>query len=74
MIGQYVRMVSALYIIGTIKAAHCYAGQVSFLLQQDVRFSQIFPDVWVSDSEIEECARPSDDSVATARKLLRGNP
>jgi len=73
MIGQYVRMRSAPYTIGTIKAARCYAGQISFLLEQDVRFAEISPDVWVSDSEIEECARPSDDSVATANRFLHGN-
>jgi len=73
MIGQYVRMISAPYTIGTIKAARCNAGQVSFLLEQDVRFAEIFPNVWLRDSEIEECLRPSDDSVATANKLLRDN-
>jgi hypothetical protein len=73
MIGQYVRMTSAPYTIGTIKAARCDAGQVSFLLEQDGRFAEIFPAVWLSDSEVEECARLSDDSVATANKLLRGN-
>jgi hypothetical protein len=73
MIGQYVRMISAPYTIGTIKAARCDAGQVSFLLEPDVRFAEIFPDVWLSDSEIEDCVRPSDDSVATANKLLRSN-
>lgn len=72
-IGRYVRMISAPYTIGTIKAARCEAGQVSLLLQQDVRFAEMIPDAWLSDSEVVECAPPSDDSVATANKLLRGN-
>jgi hypothetical protein len=73
MIGQYVRMTSAPYTIGTIKAARCDAGQVSFLLEQDGRFAEIFPAVWLSDSEVEECVRPSDEWVANANKLLRGH-
>jgi hypothetical protein len=73
MVGQYVRMISAPYTIGTIQAARCDSGQVSFLLEQDVRFAEIFPAVWLSDSEVEECTRPSDEWVATANKLLRRN-
>lgn len=70
MIGQYVRMTVAPYTIGTIKAARFDRGRVSFLLQQDARFVESFPEVWLMDSEVEECAPPSDEACKTANELV----
>jgi hypothetical protein len=72
--GSYVRMLIAPYATGTVKSARFYQGEVGFLFQQDLRFrkfSIIVPDVWLRDSELEPCARPSDEDVARIEQRAR---
>ncbi len=70
MIGQYVRIVTALNTrIGTIKAARFDRERVSFLFHQDPRLAYTLPDVWMRDSEVEECNRPTDEQVAMINNL-----
>ena len=72
MIGQYVRMVKAPNTrMGTVKAARFDKGQVSFLFQQDPRFAGTFRDVWLVDSEVEECARPTDEQAAAINNIAK---
>jgi len=64
MIGQYVRMVVAPNTrIGTIAAARFERDHVSFLFHQDPRLVYTLPDVWMRESELEECRRLSDEQV-----------
>lgn len=65
MIGQYVRIVSAPKIrMGTVIAARFDGGRVTFLFHQDARFTDKFPDIWLLNSELEECSQPTDAQVA----------
>jgi hypothetical protein len=75
MIGQYVRMVAAPNTrIGTIKAARFDSDHVSFLFHQDVRLMFVLPDLWMSDSELEECTRPTDEQVAMINNMAVRDP
>ena len=75
MIGKYVRMVIAPNTrMGTVKAARFDRDHVSFLFQQDARFADTFPDVWLPDSELEECARPTDEQVAATNNMTKDHP
>ena len=70
MIGQYVRIVAAPNTrIGTIKAARFERDHVSFLFHQDPRLIYTLPDVWMRESELEECGRPTDEQVAMINDL-----
>lgn len=65
MIGQYVHMVVAPRTrIGTVEAACFDRGRIRFLFHQDSRLEYKLPDVWLEESEVEECQRPSDEQVA----------
>ena len=65
MIGQYVRMVATPNTrIGTIKAARFDRDHASFLFHQDSRLVYTLADVWMQDSELEECSPPTDEQVA----------
>lgn len=73
MIGSYVRMLVTPYAKGTVKSARFYQGEVRFLFQHDLRFRKFsisVPDVWLRDSELEPCARPSDQDVARAEQRV----
>ena len=63
MIGQYVRMVISPHKMGTIKAARFEEDHTSFLFQQDSRFKDHFPDVWLVDADLEEFPRSTDEEV-----------
>ena len=70
MIGQYVRMVAAPNTrIGIIKAARLQRDNVSFLFHQDPRLVYTLPDVWMQESELEECRRPTDEQVAMINNM-----
>jgi len=73
MIGQYVRMLVSPYSMGTVKSARFHQGEVRFLLQQDSRFDTTLPDIWLLDSELKECVRPTDEEVTRINKLKQGN-
>ncbi len=65
MIGRYVRMVVAPNTrIGTIEAARFDRDHASFLFHQDPRIEFKLPDVWIRDTEVEECGRPTEEEVA----------
>jgi hypothetical protein len=65
MIGQYVRMVTAPNTrLGIITAARFDRDHVTFLFHQDPRLLSRLPDVWMEDSDLEECARLTDEQVA----------
>jgi hypothetical protein len=75
MIGQYVRMVAAPNTrIGTIKAARFDRDHVSFLFHQDSRITFALPDLWMGDSELEECRRPTDEEVAMINNMRVQDP
>lgn len=70
MIGRYVRMVVAPNTrMGTIEAARFDRERASFLFRQDPRIDFKLPDVWIRDSEVEECARPTDEEVALINNM-----
>jgi hypothetical protein len=70
MIGQYVRIVVAPDTrIGTIKAARFDRDHASFLFHQDPRLVYTIPDVWMQDSELEECSRPTDERVSMINNM-----
>lgn len=74
MIGLYVRLVMAPKVrIGTVKAARFENRHVSFVFHQDSRFANSLPDVWVLDSDIKECARPTDEQVAIINNLVKND-
>jgi hypothetical protein len=70
-IGQHVRMLVAPYATGTVKSARFHEGKVRFLFQHDHRFATRLPDVWLLDSELEECVRPADEEVTRINKLAQ---
>jgi hypothetical protein len=75
MIGQYVRIVAAPNTrMGTIKAARFNRDHVSFLFQQDSRIAFALPDLWMRDSELEECRRPTDEQVAMINNMTIQDP
>ena len=63
MIGNYVRMVIPPHRMGTIKAVRFEEDHTSFLFQQDARFKQPFSEVWLTNTDLEEFPRPSDEEV-----------
>jgi hypothetical protein len=70
MIGQYVRMVAAPNTrIGIIKAARFDKEHAILLFHQDPRLVNTLPDVWMQESELEECGRPTDEQVAMINDL-----
>jgi len=72
MVGEYVRMVVSPYKMGTVKAARYEEEHTSFLFQQDTRFNEHFPDVWLSDADLEEFPRPTDEEVARINQQAKG--
>lgn len=65
MIGRYVRMLIAPHTrMGTIEAARFDRDHVTLLFHQDPRIEFKLPDMWIHDSEVEDCARPSEEEVA----------
>lgn len=70
MIGQYVRMVVAPNTrIGTIQAVQFRRDHASFLFHQDPRIASALPDIWLRDSEFEECDRPTDEQIMRINEL-----
>jgi hypothetical protein len=70
MIGQYVRMVVAPNTrLGTIEAIQLRSGHRSFLFHQDPRIASRLPDIWLRDSEFEECKRPTDEQIKRINEL-----
>jgi hypothetical protein len=70
MIGQYVCIVVARNTrIGTIEAARFDKDHASFLFHQDSRIAFRLPDIWLRDSEFEECQRPTDEQVTRINDL-----
>jgi hypothetical protein len=70
MIGRYVRMVVAPNTrFGTIEAARFDKDHASFLFHQDPRIDYKIPDVWIHDTEIEECVRPTEEEVALINNM-----
>ena len=70
MIGQCVRMVAAPNTrIGTIKAARFDRDHASFLFHQDPRIFSVLPDLWMQESELEECQRPTDGQIAMINNM-----
>jgi hypothetical protein len=57
--------------MGTIKAARFHKGHVSFFFQQDRRLTDRIPDIWLSDSQLEECARPADEQVTAINNATK---
>jgi len=75
MIGQYVRMIAAPNTrIGIIQAARFDRGHVSFLFHQDPRIIFALPDLWMRDSELEECRRPTDEQVSMINDITIQDP
>ena len=65
MVGRYVRMVVAPHTrMGTIEAMRFDGDHVTLLFHQDPRIEFNLPDMWILDSEVEECVRPSAEEVA----------
>ena len=72
--GWYVRLLSSQKTrMGSVKAVRFGNGRVSLLFNQDPRFTDAFPDVWVLETEVEECVRLTDEQVAAVNKLGKGN-
>jgi hypothetical protein len=70
MIGQYVRIAAAPNTrIGTIKAARFDRDHTSYLFHQDPRLIYTLPDVWMQESELEECKRLTDEQVAIINNM-----
>jgi len=75
MVGQYFRMVVAPNIrIGIIKAVRFDRDHASFLFHQDPRIKFDLPDLWMRDSELEECRRPTDQQVAMINNMTFQDP
>jgi len=63
--GQYDRMVvSPKTRMGTIKAARFDGYRINILLHQDPRLTFQAPDVWLLNSDVTECERPTDEQMA----------
>ena len=64
---KYFRMAVAPYTrVGTIIGARFEGGCVRFLFHQDPRLAYAFPDVWLSETELEPCTRPTDEQISEA--------
>lgn len=50
--------------IGTIKGVRLDEDCVRFLFHPDPRLAQTFPDVWLPETALEECTRPTDEQIA----------
>jgi hypothetical protein len=71
MVGRHVRIIVAPHTrIGTIEAARFDRDHISFLFHQDPRIKFKLPDVWIRESEMEECARPSDEEITLINNLV----
>jgi hypothetical protein len=57
--------------MGVVIAARYNKGDVSYLFHQDPRFSETLPDVWLLDSDLEECERPTDEEITLINRNER---
>jgi hypothetical protein len=72
MVGQYVRMILAPNTRkGTITDSKIEHGNVEYLFHHDQRFDDRLPDLWVMESDIEACVKPTDAEVATINALAK---
>jgi hypothetical protein len=63
--GQYVRMVvSPKTRMGTIKAVRFDGDRIHILLHQDPRLTFQAHDVWLLNSDVTDCERPTDEQMA----------
>lgn len=70
--NQYVtRLIAPNTSVGTVKAARFDRGHVSFLFQQDSRLGDPVPDVWVPDSDLQECAQLTDVQLAVINNVAK---
>jgi hypothetical protein len=70
--GDYVRMkLGPNAQQGTIHLAVNHGGRSQFLFRLDPRFEEKLPDFFVSEGDIEACARPTDDQVFAINALIR---
>lgn len=70
MIGQYVRIVTAPNTrIGTIQGARFDRDHASFLFHQDPRIVFKLRDIWMQESELEECMRPTNAQIARINNM-----
>jgi hypothetical protein len=61
--GDYVRMLIAPETrMGTIDGHKIERGITQYHFRQDARFKEVGPgvEIWVSEDEVEACARPTD--------------
>jgi len=66
---KYFRVAAAPYTrVGPIIGARFDGGCVSFLFHQDPRLAFAFPDVWLSETELEPCTRPTDEQIAVINR------
>jgi hypothetical protein len=66
MVGEYARLKGTSDALrGTITDSKTEAGDIRYLFHHDRRFNDDrLPDFWVTESDIEVCARPTDVDVA----------
>lgn len=66
MVGEYVRILSApIAQLGTIISSKTEEGETKYLFHHDPRFNDDrMPDFWVTENDIQACARPADADVA----------
>ena len=70
MLGEFVRMLVAPNTrIGTIQAVQFRKDHLHFLFHQDPRITIRLPDIWLRDSEFEECKRPTEEEITRINNL-----
>ena len=70
--GMYVRLITAPNTrMGTISKGISEAGKIRFIFHHDERFIDRIPDLYVFNYDIEECERPSDETVNKINELIQ---
>ena len=72
--GDYVRMpIAPDTRMGTIEGHKIERGVTSYVFRQDPRLKEVGPavEIWVSEDEVEACARPTDAYWNTVNELIK---
>lgn len=65
MIGPYVRIVGAPNRVGRVIAARYHCGQIRYLFRSDPRLNEVPSEIWLPESQIEECSYPAEAGIGT---------
>jgi hypothetical protein len=73
--GAYVRVTYSPHMFGTVHVGTKADGKEGIIFRQDPRLAEKMPDVFIlSESEVEECAIPSDAEINSINAVLAANP